>query len=343
MVLKSLGYPKICAYSYGLPNNDESKISRTVATQLGIPWHFIPYTHESWAQWHTLQEWKAYIRFAERLTSLAHFQDWPAVMVLKEKRILDEESVIVPGHSGDFLAGKQIPKVLLSPPSNAHCSDILVDAVLKRHYNLRSIGWTAKYLGLDKRQLLREIRYRIKSHFQGYELKTASQRVDAFDYEFWQEWLSKVIVNSVRVYEFMGMDWWLPFYDSEYVGFWERVPLKMRLNKLLYNHSVKSIQIGLGVTSKAYGPSTTFLKTFLKSLALKTKYWDFIYELYWRVYKRKHDYFNHFLGWYGIVDYRTYSYLLKRGGSFNTLVSFEQVNNYLNKSRKVLHLYKESS
>ena len=45
-------------------------------------------------------------------------------------------------------------------------------------------------------------------------------------------------MNSARDYEFWGFDWWFPFWDSEYMLFWEKIPLKLRKNKLLYNEYV---------------------------------------------------------------------------------------------------------
>jgi len=327
MTIKRIGYDNVCAFSYGLPGNVEAEISRTVAREIGIPWYFAPYNRDAWAKWHTSKEWGDYIRFAERLTSMAHLQDWPAMMQLRAEGVLGKQTVIAPGHSADFLAGKQIPQALLKQAFRGLPSDAVANAVWKRHYNLRSISWTARFLGLDKRQLYKKIWKRIKSHFQGFDLQTPEGRIDAFDYEFWQEWLSKVIVNSMRVYEFWGLDWWLPWYDAEYVGFWERIPIEHRLHKALYNRYVKTIQRELGITVGAFGPSVP--KKVVKSCISRMGMWELVYKLYWRINRRRRDYFAHPLGLYGIVDYNTYSQLLREGGNCNTLITLEQVKNNL--------------
>lgn len=46
---------------------------------------------------------------------------------------------------------------------------------------------------------------------------------------------AKFIVNSLRVYEFLGYEWRIPLWDSELMNFWSKVPLKYRIKKELYD------------------------------------------------------------------------------------------------------------
>jgi asparagine synthase (glutamine-hydrolysing) len=57
---------------------------------------------------------------------------------------------------------------------------------------------------------------------------------DAMEKWDWQERQAKFICNSVRVYEFYGYDWWLPLWDTEFMKFWEHVPLELRKGTALY-------------------------------------------------------------------------------------------------------------
>ena len=61
---------------------------------------------------------------------------------------------------------------------------------------------------------------------------------DIFKKWDWQERQAKFIVNSVRVYEYWGYNWWLPFWDNDFMYFWQKIPLIYRKNKLLYNDYV---------------------------------------------------------------------------------------------------------
>lgn len=87
MTLKRLKYPRLLAFSYGLPGNPEAETSRSVAEHLGVPWHFVPYSPEKWRIWFGSPEWQDYMTSAEAMVSVAHLQDWPAVWELKKKAI----------------------------------------------------------------------------------------------------------------------------------------------------------------------------------------------------------------------------------------------------------------
>ena len=55
-----------------------------------------------------------------------------------------------------------------------------------------------------------------------------------------EEWLtrnrwSKFIVNAVRVYEHFDNEWRLPLWDKELIEWWYRIPLRLRVNSVLYH------------------------------------------------------------------------------------------------------------
>jgi len=61
-----------------------------------------------------------------------------------------------------------------------------------------------------------------------------------FSFFEWQERQSKFLINSARVYDFYGFDWWLPLWDAEFMRFWQTVPLALRRGKEWYVGYVKS-------------------------------------------------------------------------------------------------------
>src|SRR5690625_1271158 len=103
--LKKLKYPKIIAFTYGRPGNNEAKISREVARQLNVQWLFVEYSNKRWQKWFHTQERQEYFGYAHQLTSVPHIQDWPAVWELRNQGHLPPDAVFVPGHTGDFIAG----------------------------------------------------------------------------------------------------------------------------------------------------------------------------------------------------------------------------------------------
>ena len=245
MMLKRLGCKNIRCFSYGYLGNWESKISKQVANKLGYKWFFVPYSRKSWYYWFHSKELREYYRYANNLSSLAHLQDWSAVWELKKRKLISENSIFVPGHTGDFISGRHIPLNFF------HLKEInkntLVQAIWKKHYSLWK--WSSF------RNRLEPILYnRVLSRI-GYDLpyRTPEEVASAYECWEWQERQSKFICNSVRVYEFFGYKWRIPLWDLKIMNFWKRVPLCYKKDQNLYRRFVNKIAHDLNI--KVYAPS----------------------------------------------------------------------------------------
>jgi len=230
LMLKRLGYKNLMTFTYGIKGNKESGYSRQVAAGLDLPWHFVEYSEGQWRKaWHT-EERHRFQRWASGWTSLPHVQDWIAVRSLKQRRIVDEDCVFVPGHSGDFVAGSHIPRDAFQ--GNPVDANLLVRRILERHYVVAASGQTP-----DQKQAVWGQRI---LHRAGVgHVATHAGFADAFEAWDWQERQAKYIVNSVRVYEFFGFDWWLPLWDAEFMAFWQDVPLVLRKERRWYLEHVQ--------------------------------------------------------------------------------------------------------
>jgi hypothetical protein len=56
----------------------------------------------------------------------------------------------------------------------------------------------------------------------------------------YQEWfiknrVSKFIINSVHVYTYFGLDFYLPFWNKNWIDFWYDLSFKYRVNQQFYN------------------------------------------------------------------------------------------------------------
>ncbi|MCY1237684.1 hypothetical protein D9M72_503920 [compost metagenome] len=83
---------------------------------------------------------------------------------------------------------------------------------------------------IDANELKARVRTRINEPFEG----TAISFANLYELWDWQERQSKYIVNSVRVYEQFSLNWWLPLWDSEFLEFWQLIPLQLRKGRLWY-------------------------------------------------------------------------------------------------------------
>jgi asparagine synthase (glutamine-hydrolysing) len=229
------GYRNVLAFTYGIKGNKESAYSREVAQALGIPWHFVEYSEEQWCKAWDTDERREYQKWASGWTSLPHAQDWIAVRVLEHKRIVDRNCIFVPGHSGDFIAGSHIPDdAFQGKPID---TDRLVERILDRHYALAQ--------GKQKpEQKFHTWKDRVLARAEVHAISNHVEFADTFEKWDWQERQAKYIVNSVRVYEFFGHDWWLPLWDAEFMDFWQNVPLALRKKRHWYLDYVKHVYAG---------------------------------------------------------------------------------------------------
>lgn len=231
LMLAKRRYPNVLTFTYGIQGNKESGYSRRVAEELGLPWHFVEYSEQDWCSaWHT-EERRRFQRWASGWSSLPHVQDWIAVRALKQRSIAEPDCVFVPGHSGDFVAGSHIPADAFSgqPVDTA----LLVRRILERHYVVSGSD-------MPESAKMRFWRDRVLDRAEVKSVVDHEQFADAFEKWDWQERQAKYIVNSVRVYEFFGFDWWLPLWDVDFMAFWQDVPLRLRHGRRWYLEQVRA-------------------------------------------------------------------------------------------------------
>jgi asparagine synthase (glutamine-hydrolysing) len=226
VALRDLGAKDVLCYSYGVPGNWESRISKELAEHLGFRWEFVPYSAERWRAWASTEAFRDYFRSAGNLTSVPHVQDWPAVSELGGQGKLAAGAIFVPGHTGDFVTGGHVPKWFVS---RARVSRRQVfDSIHAAHYSL----WD---LPSGKARELREaFDRRIEAVIGPVPECSPEQAGDLCERWELQERQAKFICNSLRVYESFGHGWRLPWYDAELLDFWARVPIRLRTGRKLY-------------------------------------------------------------------------------------------------------------
>ena len=287
LMLKKHGYENVICFSYGQvgARNAEAEVSRHVAESLGYRWLFVPYSNAMWREFFQSDGRRSFDRYADNLVSLPHDQDLPAIRQLQLEGKLPDDSVVVPGHSGDFLAGTHIlkHKVWL----RAGNPDDLLRAIQHEHYPyFRRACPTGRDLWP---QAAEKILFLAGDRIDG----TAKSALDACECWDWQERQAKYIVNAVRVYEFFGYGWRIPLWDAEMLALWERVPLT-RDGTALYEAYVvrEGAKFGLKPNPQVFRAHRTFLRKLSRRLRL---------ESFARSIKNRSDYDNDQMAFFGII------------------------------------------
>ncbi len=225
-MLKRLGYKNVLCFTYGVPGNKEAIYSKKVAESLGFDWAFVEYSASHWKlAWRTVEA-EQYRRMASNHVSLPHAQDWLAIRELLSTGQITSSSVIVPGHSGDFVAGSHIPKFVFK--SAKHSEESLHQTLVDQH--LSNAPKNGMKLAEEK-VMSERLSDRIRIPFDSSDVGFAN----LYELWDWQERQAKYIVNSVRVYDQFGLGWWMPLWDREFVKFWHDVPLTLRKERAWFN------------------------------------------------------------------------------------------------------------
>lgn len=295
VMLKRLGYKNVICFTYGKEGNKEATISKKIADYLGYKWIFIPYTKDGWRKWYGSQEKQSYFKYADGLSSIPHIQDIIAVSELKKRSLIPSDSIFIPGHSGDFVAGSHIPTNFIS--TNEITNNQLTEEIFKKHYSL----WELKSFDNNLKLKFRDKVYSLIPNKSIYSTEEAADLFECWD---WAERQAKFICNSVRVYDFLDYEWRMPLWDNEIIEFWSRIRLDGRINRKLYFEYVQVKQKDL--LSELNEGNKMILKwknynMFIKLVKQLKPIYYFINKL-----RKLKEYDLHPLQWYGIVDKKIY-------------------------------------
>jgi|GEM_PF-279475 len=222
-MLKKLGYSHVICYTYGRPGSKDIIPSGKVAGILGYPWKYVEYNHKLINNYLSDPGFIQYYRYSANLVSMFFLQEYFAVRYLTEQNYIPGDSVFVPGHSGDFIAGSMYLKHHLPP--GILPGEQIAEKIFDIKYSL------CRPAGEEKDIMLARIRAALhdKAIIPGAYAHTI--------YEDWdvKEKFAKFIVNSCNVYCWFGYEYRLPFWDREFVEFFRSVPYLYKLNKKLYD------------------------------------------------------------------------------------------------------------
>ena len=308
--LKRIGYDNVRCFTYGRPGIDEVKIAREVAAQLGYPWEFVEYSVERWRTWHDAPEFARYVRYADGLCSVPHVQDWPAVWELRRAGRMPDDTIFAPGHNGGFLFGENGNLHRMRRPTLA----ALVHNLERVHYG----NWR-----LDDPGMRARVRERLVGAVDQLAAQTPEAATSAWERWEWQERQAKFMCNSVRVYEFWGFDWRLPFWDAEAIGFWERMPLVFRARNRLHRAYVARASARESVSVAGVDRWRAIRSTLVRDY-MPERPKRFLRSLRRLNYRREHA--EHEMGWFGIVELDDFRRLYRGTETINSVLALERLD-----------------
>jgi len=301
--LHKLGYKNVKCYSYGFYGDFESSTSKKIAKKLGYDWKFIPMNSLRELIFYRSKEFKSYLNFADNIVSTPVLRWLSTIKYLKESGWIDKDAIFVNGNSGDFISGGHLPEEIISNSQfdqNASLERV-ISLTIEKHFSL----WN-KLKNCDNLSLIRaDIKKEIQKKFSDSNFKNESRIFESLEFYNRQ---SKYVINTQRIYEFYGFDWYLPLWDKEFINFWERVPEKYKLGQKLYKETLRGLNYGdvwkIPLNKPNIRPYWIILPRFLAKISFrflpngreKWKKFDKIFFQYWMdngMVTKAHSYFDY--------------------------------------------------
>ena len=231
--LREANYPRVQTFSFGLPGNTEAQTAKTVAERLELSWFFIPCQRRDMRALFESDERKAYWRFADGLSSVPNPQDFDVMLRLIRDGRIEKDAVLVNGQTGDFISGGHLRFTSLS---HTQSFEETADYLMAKHLDL----WRTPRTPSVRMMLHERIAKSVGFEDSMTEPRPAKEMAALCELWEHQERQAKYVINQQRAYEFLGVDWMLPFWDMKLVNFWRGVPYQYKLGQNLYKAYLKT-------------------------------------------------------------------------------------------------------
>ena len=219
-ILKKTGINNVICFTYGRKSNYEIVISRKVAEKLGYKWLYVEYNYELIKDYLDSPLFREYYKYSANYSSMFFMQEYFALKFLNENRLIPDNSVFMPGHSGDVLAGGHLWQDINENTNSKRLARLIYE---KNYVLNKPPGNFRKDLIDDIYKSLSRSKFPF-AEFQNWELK---------------ERHAKFIVNSAGIYNFFGYEYIMPLWDLDFLDFFTALPYKHRKFKNFYNDVLK--------------------------------------------------------------------------------------------------------
>lgn len=238
--LRELGYNAVKCFSYGLPGNHEAAMAKRIADKLGYEWQFIPQTPARMRRFFESERCADFERKMETLCAVPFQQDLFALNEVLKNGYADRSMIVVNGQSGDFITGNHIPARLSDERGRATgdgAIEDMIDATIEKHFAL----WRGLWNQDQASRLRQRIRQDLDVYYKEPSKIPAAALFERFEFENRQ---TKYVINGQRTYDYLGIEWRLPLWDTRFIDFWEQTPFSSKIDQKLYAEMLENYDWG---------------------------------------------------------------------------------------------------
>ena len=219
VLLKMNGFDDVFTFTYGRKDNYEASLSAKTAEILKYKWTNIEYGPETVRDFIRSENFLKYYPLSSSYSSMFFLQEFFAVEKLKKE--IPENSVLIPGHSGDSVAGSHLKNKM----AGIFSKNELIDIIISGHF-------IHKRTDSGEFKNLKDI------------IGAAVEDKKEYSYQDYQNWIikerhAKFIINSNRIYEFFGFEHRMPLVDGVFLDVMEKMPFDLKCGKKIYDEVLR--------------------------------------------------------------------------------------------------------
>lgn len=234
-MLKKNGCTNVLCYTVGKPQSKEIKVAQHTAHTLGFRYEHIDVSDSEGLKlcYSDKQRFTAYTRFIGGYTNFMWLYDYVAIQKLQQKGLIDDDAIFMPGHSADSIAGSHLSKANVYPNDSA-------------------LSLTRKILYISNEYQYNKSLYKpVLNYFQDM-LSHGVSSYSAYNNYIIVERHAQNIINSARVFKFFNYEIIMPFWDTDIIEMFRKLPYQQLKNCSLYMQFVQRLfdDFGIGEAQK---------------------------------------------------------------------------------------------
>lgn len=274
-MLKEFGHENVVCVTWGRAENSEVATARRVAEKLGYRHVFMNYSQGIAKNFTLSPDFFEYTNYAGHWSSMPFLYEYFGLKELKQKEIVDNDVVALPGHPGDFLRGEHLREEMENASPGQLATQIT--SIFGSSHSLR-------------KSEQKEIRAFIENEFFSEKKGKFWQTYERWDYH---ERQCKFIGNSSQVFSYFETDYMMPLFDLDLLRFFSEVPFDQKVRRNLYNDTLEKFffkKLGVDFDLKIGDPpkralSIDLLKSILIRIApekIKSWYYQMNDDIYYK-------------------------------------------------------------
>ncbi len=221
-LLKEFGHENVLCATWGRKENTELNTAQKVAKQLDYPHIFIEYTPEMISGFPQTEKFQDYAGHAGHLSSMPFLQDYFAIDYLLNNKIINKDTVAMPGYSGDFFAGSHL--------------DVNIKKANDKYLLSKMIQKYSSSYPLSSK-MLKDVEHYIVSEFLFNKDFKPWQNYELWDFQNRQ---CKFISNANHAWFYHGIEVLMPLFDKVFIEFFEQVSFEQKLGANYYNTTLEN-------------------------------------------------------------------------------------------------------